>query len=88
MTTHGEFWYQRKLEVQDTDSFECSISEVGLPPKMQRKEAARYYNIKLFKHWMTYLDKKLKTDRKKAIISALMLGHAEAYKKYEELKDE
>ena len=58
------------------------------PAPMKHSDAVRYYNIKLFLHWVNDYKYAYKTTlkRKKEIVSALMFGNAQYYKKFKELK--
>ena len=51
---------------------------------MKHDDAVKYYNKKLFDYWLTKLDDRLSTCRKSQLLSALMYGHVDNYKKYEE----
>lgn len=56
-------------------------------PRMNRKDGCRYYNIKLFNHWLNdyVYNKRATMKQKKELVSALMFGHKDTYKQYKEL---
>lgn len=54
------------------------------PKPMSRKDAAMYYNTKLFAYWMDQLDDKLSILRKKQIVSLFMFGHTDRHKLFKE----
>jgi len=58
------------------------------PKPMCRKDAVAHYNTKLFAYWMDQLDDRLSILRKKQIIAALMFGHVDKHKLFEENKNE
>ena len=71
--THGEAWFvnKRSFDIQNAERIDA-----GLPPRMSRKEASKYYNKKLFEYWCAHLDSKFS----KEIISLLMFGNPYRYK--------
>ncbi len=75
--THGEAWF---AAARSEDALVCKdgyIREIsGLPKKMSRKEAAVYYNSKLFEYWEEAVAVKEKY-RKKAL-AMLMFRTTEA----------
>ena len=87
--THGEAWYENKCKLQELETLDAeeAINKIKLPPKMNNEDAARHYNIKLFNHWVYDYKhhKRLSIKQRKEIVSALMFGHKDKYKKYEEL---
>ncbi|MBL4730762.1 MAG: hypothetical protein JKY28_05290 [Sulfurimonas sp.] len=83
--THGEVWFKRKQKADLGIEPERSIKERPLPKPMSRKDAAKYYNTRLFAYWIDYLDDRLSIHRKREIISALMFGHTKNYKNLVEL---
>jgi len=87
MKTHGEVWYENKLMLQNAHTLELDEDEskLKLPKRMQRKDAFKYYNKKLFKHWtQDYdFDKRISEKHIKEIVSALMFGNREKYKELE-----
>ncbi len=88
--THGEAWYENKCKLQELETLDAenTINKIEIPPKMNKKDAAKYYNIKLFNHWVYDYEyhERLSIKQKKQIVSALMFGHAEKYKEYKELQ--
>jgi hypothetical protein len=86
--TYGEAWYENKclLETSDTLSLEDE-TKWKLPTKMNNKDASRYYNIKLFNHWVYdyEYDKRATIAQIKELVSALMFGNKDRYKEFEEL---
>jgi len=57
--THGEEWGRRKRELEEKIArlnIKLDLDQVditaGLPPKMKREEAERYYNKKLQDYWL------------------------------------
>lgn len=85
---HGEAWYLREQSVEMIKGEFVPTLDISIPPPMDREEAGRYYNTKLFAYWMTQLDDRLSIHRKAQIISALMFGHVEKYKHFKELNHE
>jgi len=89
--THGEAWYENKLQLQESDTLDLE-ENVGmiksLPKRLSKEEALRHYNIKLFNHWVHDYEynKRLSVKQIKEIVSALMFGHKDRYKEYEELR--
>lgn len=86
MKTHGEKWYENKWRTEQEFGFVDHNEKNRLPQPMERKEAVRYYNTKLFKHWIGKLDDRLSIKRKSEIVSALMFGHTNKYENIKELQ--
>jgi len=88
--THGEAWYENKCKLQELETLDAeeAINKIKLPPKMNNEDAARHYNIKLFNHWVYdyKYHKRLSIKQRKETVSALMFGHKDKYKEYEELR--
>ncbi len=76
--TYGEAWYQSKLKVtlQD-DERSLRVKE----KRMKWKEASKYYNAKLFKHFVEdySYDERLTRKQIEGIVSALMFGERKRY---------
>lgn len=66
MKTYGKQWLENKIKIQKLDGFEHSNPDIGLPPRRPHKDAAIYYNSKLFEYWEPALEVK-KIYRKKAL---------------------
>ena len=76
--TYGEAWYQSKISVTlRSDERTHRIKE----KRMRRKEASKYYNAKLFKHFVEdySYDERLTREQIENIVSALMFGHSKRY---------
>ena len=90
MKTHGEVWYENKCMLQNSHTLKLDedACKIKLPSRMERKEALKYYNKKLFKHWTQdyEYDKRISEKHIKEIVSALMFGSRERYKILEEVQ--
>ncbi len=90
--THGEAWYKNKCQLANCESLDLDDADtkVRIPARMGRSDAAAYYRVKLFHHWINdySYDERVDERRKKEIVSTFMLGHPKHYEKYEELQDE
>ena len=88
--THGEAWYKNKCQLANCESLELDDADTKarIPARMSRRDAASYYRMKLFQHWVNdyAYDDRVDERRKKEIVSTFMLGHPKHYEKYEELK--
>ena len=82
--THGEAWYKTKQLEGEGKMKDDYTPPSKLPKPMQREDAAKYYNTKLFAYWMDQLDDRLSIHKKAQIVSALMFGHTEKYKLFED----
>lgn len=69
--THGEAWFAASNNQNKRINRDGYLREIsGLPKKMNKEDAAVYYNSKLFEYWEAALEVKEKY-RKKAL--ALMM---------------
>jgi len=79
MKTHGEVWYENKLQLQDLDTLDAekAINKIKLPQRMNNEDAAKYYNKKFFNYWVEHLtfENIKKTKNKKKAVAMLMFGH-------------
>jgi len=86
--TYGELWFENKCMLENSQSL-CLDDEIKwkLPNKMNNKKVSKYYNTKLFHHWVHDYDydKRVTLKQKKELVSALMFGNKDEYKKYEEM---
>ena len=87
--TYGETRYANKCQLESCKSLELDDADrkINLPKKMNSTQASRYYNTKLFHHWVHDYEyhKNLSTQRIKELVSALMFGNKDRYKEFEEL---
>jgi len=86
--TYGEAHVAEQMSLELVDGIFVKTLHIDNKPKpLPPDEAYRYYNIKLFNHWINDYDynKKASLKQKKELISAFMFGHKDAYKKYKEL---
>ncbi len=76
--TYGEAWYQSKLQVTLQDD---ERSRRVKEKRMKRKEASKYYNEKLFNHFVEdySYDERLTREQIENIVSALMFGERKRY---------
>lgn len=62
--TYGEAWFARREKLLTSDHTlkgEGCISEAGLPKRMNKEKASRYYSDKLYAYWLTQLDESIPT---------------------------
>ncbi len=78
--TYGEAWYQSKIDIFKQDSFEAEKKHREHQERMNREDASKHYNKKLFDYWLSMLEGNIKIENKKRWLSALMFGNTEAYK--------
>lgn len=86
--THGECWYQEEQSVQLIKGEWVVTNPVGkIPHPLPRKEALRYYNSKLFKYWLEYIDERTEIVGKAKALSLLMFGNSD-YKNFVDIEEE
>lgn len=86
--THGETWFKIKQNLLDCKLCDIrAVNDSELPARMGKKLAGKHYNIRLFLHWVNDYDydARLSLKRRKEIVSALMFGNSQYYKKFKEL---
>jgi len=82
--TYGEAWFDKKQNLNIKKVVNECIPGRSLPKRMDREKAGKYYNTKLFNHWIKKLDGNLPLERREQIISLFMFGHKERDKLFKE----
>ena len=85
--THGEVWYERKLDVELNDFDDERTVNYKLPEPMNREDAGKYYNKKLFAYWMDQIDDSLSILKKSKIINRYMFGQKNKHQLFKEKQD-
>ena len=88
--THGEAWYLNKQRLQEIPSLnlEDELQKIKLPPKMNKEDAVRYYNKKMFDYYVAELKAKAPMRVKKALVSRDMFRDWSRYNEFEDLKND
>ena len=85
--TYGEAYTAEKNSIDLVDGkWVKTVHIENKPEPMSREDAVRYYNIKLFNFWLGCINPKASLLKRKKLVSALMFGHVDYYKKYKELR--
>jgi hypothetical protein len=74
MQTYGEAWYKMKRAVRVDGGKLVSEWPDKWPERMQRKEAAAYYNKKLIDYWAGMLDDRIPAAMRMRTVMYLMFG--------------
>lgn len=77
MLTYGEAMFAVKDSMRMVKGEWVTCALPKHEDRMKPEEASKYYNKKLFDYWTKQVD----SSRNKEIVSALMFGHTDAYKK-------
>ncbi len=58
--THGELYHARQRYNNQAEKFDLHVPPLtDLPPRMDRKTAAKYYNEKLKRYWLSQMDRRI-----------------------------
>ena len=85
--TYGEAHVAEQLSITlEKGMWKKTLNIKDKPDRMSRKDAAKYYNKKLFDHWVNdyAYDDRVSIMMRKSIVSSLMFGHKDRYKEFEE----
>jgi len=81
--TYGEACFEEHSSLALVDgNFIQTVYIRNKPKPMSHSDAVKYYNKRLFKHWVHdyNYDKRLSVKRRKELVSAFMFGSSQKYK--------
>ena len=77
MLTYGEAWFEAKMRTyQDGNKLEDVTSLPPHKPRMERAEAAAYYNSKLEEYFTTQVVETIPKELRLKAVQYMMYGHS------------